>query len=86
MKSDWTIAIALFTVLAGGCVTQTSESTHANVMPANCIHPTSSETGIAGCEKGMSAITRQSVAADRCVESILLRDTRHGALHRAVLC
>jgi hypothetical protein len=81
MKSHGIVAIALFSVLAGGCATQTSESTHADVMAAHC---TDSTYGTAGCDKRLNA--NPSVARNRCIETILFRDTRQGALHRAVLC
>lgn len=35
---------------------------------------------------GASAPARESVAADRCVESYRTRNLRPGAFHRAVLC
>ncbi len=44
MKSNRIAAIALLTVLGGGCATQTSESTHGSVMTANCAHPTAGAT------------------------------------------
>ncbi len=83
MKSYWMVALALVTILVSGCATQNSERSIATVTTAHCVDPASRRIE---CHDGLSALNKQSVAAERCVETILLRGTRHGALHRTVLC
>lgn len=35
---------------------------------------------------GASVVPRESVAAERCPESYLMRDSRQGAFHRTIQC
>lgn len=78
----WSTVLTLSAALAGGCAIQTNDSMHTGVTPANCV----ASSGTPECAMGVRALTKQSVASDRCVESFLFRDDRRGILQREVLC
>jgi hypothetical protein len=57
----------------------------STMLLGGCATPTNENLQGAAASAALSAIPKQSVAAERCLESYL-PSSRHGAFHRAVIC